>query len=206
MRRGTCTVEGCERPHKARGYCQTHYMQYQRGVPITPEIAVRDRNRAPTCTVDGCLNDEKALGLCDMHYMRHLRHGSTDFRSRQTNGPRRECGFPGCERPMYHSGYCQKHTMRSRKAKGHGISTETYIEMLEQQNFVCAICEEPETTKHPSSGEVRELAIDHCHETNVVRGLLCGFCNRGIGLLRDNPERLRKAAAYIERFKVGDLV
>lgn len=206
MKRPTCTVEGCDRPNKARGYCQTHYMQYQRGVPITPIIKVRVRDRDPICTVDGCDKPEQSNGLCGMHLQRTYRHGSTDFRSRQTNGPRRPCGFPDCDRPMYYGGYCQKHIMRSRKAQGHGLTTERYIEMLQSQNFVCAICEEPETTKSSDSGEARELAIDHCHETGIVRGLLCGFCNRGIGLLKDNPARIRKAADYIERFKVGDLV
>lgn len=57
--------------------------------------------------------------------------------------------------------------------------------------FRCAICFEA-----PRLGE--RLAVDHCHETGVVRGLLCRRCNTGIGLLRDDPMVLNAAVAYLE--------
>lgn len=50
-------------------------------------------------------------------------------------------------------------------------------------------------------GKPRTLAVDHDHETGCLRGLLCEGCNRGIGLLRDDPDLLRRAADYIERFR-----
>jgi hypothetical protein len=42
------------------------------------------------------------------------------------------------------------------------------------------------------------LAVDHSHETGAFRGLLCHSCNRAIGLLGDDPARLRAAAEYLE--------
>lgn len=56
------------------------------------------------------------------------------------------------------------------------------------QNGGCAIC-----------GRVTKLVVDHDHETNRVRGLLCSTCNTGLGKLGDNVENLRKAIVYLER-------
>ena len=49
--------------------------------------------------------------------------------------------------------------------------------------------------------------MDHCHETNVVRGLLCDCCNMAIGLLRDSPSIIERALAYVKEglFKVMSL-
>ena len=72
----------------------------------------------------------------------------------------------------------------------YGISVEEYGRLLESQSFVCAICFE--------SPHGRDLDVDHDHETGQVRGLLCHKCNRALGLLNDNPDRARAAAAYVE--------
>lgn len=71
-----------------------------------------------------------------------------------------------------------------------------YDTLLKQQNYKCAIC----STDKPT-GKWKVFAVDHDHETNNVRGLLCNECNRGIGLLKDNPELLMKAASYLEKHK-----
>jgi hypothetical protein len=62
--------------------------------------------------------------------------------------------------------------------------------MLDAQNGVCAICKEPCPTG-------KWLAVDHCHTTNAVRGLLCTKCNMGIGLFNDSVERLEATIAYL---------
>ncbi|MCP4994783.1 MAG: hypothetical protein GY934_13530 [Gammaproteobacteria bacterium] len=43
------------------------------------------------------------------------------------------------------------------------------------------------------------LAVDHCHRTHAIRGLLCRTCNSGIGLLKDDPTIVAKAAAYLRK-------
>lgn len=47
----------------------------------------------------------------------------------------------------------------------------------------------------------KRLAVDHDHATNRVRGVLCMNCNTAIGMLRDNPELIRKVASYLEENK-----
>lgn len=78
-----------------------------------------------------------------------------------------------------------------------GISLADYQKMFVEQNGVCAICEQPETDTR--NGKAKWLAVDHDHVTDAVRGLVCQSCNTGIGKFGDDPERLRKAAAYLER-------
>lgn len=46
--------------------------------------------------------------------------------------------------------------------------------------------------------------IDHCHETGIVRGVLCNPCNFALGFMKDKPDRLRAAADYIEKYRVTE--
>ena len=78
-----------------------------------------------------------------------------------------------------------------------GITTKEYEYRLKLQNGVCAICGSPETIVDNRTKEIRNLAVDHCHTTKKVRGLLCMGCNQGIGNFRDNPDFLAKAISYL---------
>lgn len=80
----------------------------------------------------------------------------------------------------------------------HGITLVEYNAMFASQNFSCAICREPEPT-----GLNDKWHVDHCHRTNVVRGILCGGCNSGLGQFRDNATALVSAAEYIRRHSDG---
>lgn len=88
------------------------------------------------------------------------------------------------------------HRARGRKSQlklMYGMTPEDYDKMLEQQDNCCAICK----TATPT-GKWKVFAVDHCHITGKVRGLLCNECNRGMGLLRDSPELLIAAANYLK--------
>ena len=80
-----------------------------------------------------------------------------------------------------------------------GITPERYAEMLAQQGGRCAICRKHETTPKKSGIGVRMLAVDHCHDTGVIRGLLCAACNTTLGKMGDSASLLRAAADYLDR-------
>ncbi len=96
-----------------------------------------------------------------------------------------------CTVEKFHTGF--NHTSRKAQLKYcYGITTVQYDAMLTQQDGVCAICENPDTVR---------LAVDHCHKTGEVRGLLCGKCNKALGLLHDDVALLAKALAYLTQAK-----
>lgn len=86
----------------------------------------------------------------------------------------------------------------TRKCR-YGITRQQYDMLLESQNGVCAICTNPETKK--IKGKVCNLHVDHDHETNEIRGLLCGKCNLGIGAFNDDVHIMQRAIEYILRYK-----
>jgi len=83
--------------------------------------------------------------------------------------------------------------------KKYGITLEDYNKMLESQNNVCMICGKNETHKHNISSKYVDLAVDHDHSTGKVRGLLCTYCNVGLGAFKDNKELLQKAIEYLNK-------
>ena len=83
-----------------------------------------------------------------------------------------------------------EHTRKTTLAR-HDLTIEEYDRLSEAQGGACAIC------KAVPPGR---LHVDHDHSTEVVRGLLCGGCNKSLGLMKDDPARLAAAAAYLRRF------
>ncbi len=77
----------------------------------------------------------------------------------------------------------------------YGITVDRFNSILESQGGVCLICREPETGRQHNR---KRLSVDHCHKTGKIRGLLCGRCNRAIGLFKDSPMLVRAASIYLE--------
>lgn len=69
----------------------------------------------------------------------------------------------------------------------YGISLDEYRSLLSEQGGKCALCRRAK----------RRLCVDHCHDTGVVRGLLCVPCNGALGKLGDTSESLARAVAYL---------
>lgn len=91
-----------------------------------------------------------------------------------------------------------------RAAKAHevkryyGIGIEEYEALLDRQDHKCAICKQQESSLQ-NSGKPFSLAVDHCHDSKKVRGLLCSRCNRGIGIFKDNIATLLSAVEYLKK-------
>ena len=71
-------------------------------------------------------------------------------------------------------------------ARRYGITLAQYDEIWVEQLGLCAIC-------HSSPS----LCIDHDHNTNKVRGLLCTKCNKGLGIFGDDASLVQNAADYL---------
>ena len=71
------------------------------------------------------------------------------------------------------------------------LRPQQYIKMLEEQNYVCAICKGSDVGKR--------LAVDHCHSSGKVRGLLCQKCNMGLGHFEDSIYYLKEAVKYLTK-------
>ena len=63
-----------------------------------------------------------------------------------------------------------------------------YGKQFDQRPLTCEVC----------LGKNR-IVYDHAHSSGVFRGWLCNACNVALGLLRDDPVRIRKLAEYIEK-------
>lgn len=85
-----------------------------------------------------------------------------------------------------------KRRQRTDLVKKYSINADQYDAILKEQNNLCAICQKTEPCN-------RSLAVDHCHTTKRVRGLLCTNCNMAIGKFQDNIDYLRKAVEYMLR-------
>lgn len=91
--------------------------------------------------------------------------------------------------------YCQSDKGKATRREYHlkhkfGITTEDYQAMLVTQDGVCKTCLQPDPTG-------RLLAVDHCHSTGKIRGLLCHNCNVSLGKINDSIPTLLRMLDYL---------
>lgn len=163
-----------ERPHWVRGLCRHCYN-------VSPDIKAKKNSRQyQTTPIER--SKQKVRRSTDSHKaadkVRKARYLSTD------SGKKVQLAY-------FKSPKAKEKHRRVNLRRSFGITPESYDKMLEGQGGCCAICSKPPVRKR--------LAVDHCHRTGRIRGLLCDLCNRGIGMLKDNPVSLRKAAEYLEK-------
>lgn len=217
MTKPTCSVPGCDRPSRARGWCNAHYLRWQAtGDPGASEI--RRRQKDAKCEHPGCERKHEAHGLCPGHlYQQRTGKALAPLLPRLKTTDRDDMGRKLCrlcqEWLPVSSFYanstpkdglhnrCMRCSRNDRLTNTYGITLDEYLVMLESQGGVCKIC-----------GRVNEngmeLSVDHDHTCcsgrkacgKCIRGLLCNPCNRALGYMRDDPDRMDAAAAYIRAF------
>jgi hypothetical protein len=99
--------------------------------------------------------------------------------------------LPRCQEcnKKYYKKYHPNATNKYRE-KMYGISLEQYNKLFEFQQGGCAICRKPSE---------RSLDVDHNHQTNEVRGLLCSRCNMVIGLIQEDEDLIIEIIEYLKR-------
>jgi hypothetical protein len=79
----------------------------------------------------------------------------------------------------------------------YGITAREFVQLGDLQGWLCAVCNNSLNMQPGKVIRTKSVAVDHCHSTGVVRGLLCSFCNRGLGSFKDSVENLTRAIEYL---------
>lgn len=118
-----------------------------------------------------------------------------EFYPRDSAGRLRRNECSDCHKALVNGRYDPERQRSYALQRLYGITVQEYDQMLQDQGGGCAICGalDAATTRHGTA----RLHIDHCHETNRVRGLLCSPCNLAIGHFKHDSELLKKAAEYL---------
>lgn len=85
-------------------------------------------------------------------------------------------------------------SFRKQTLRKYGLTPESYSEMMLGQGNKCKICGNTFSDK----SLITKPAVDHCHKTSKIRGILCGRCNLAIGNFNDSVELLKKAIQYLK--------
>lgn len=83
--------------------------------------------------------------------------------------------------------------LHQKRAERYALSEEQLRRLQEDSRGVCEICNR--------FVGAEKLHVDHCHDSQKVRGLICGSCNRGLGLFDENIATLFRAIQYLEKHR-----
>lgn len=108
-----------------------------------------------------------------------------------------EMFMPGSSGHLYCK-TCIPNSMAWHHFKHYGLTHQRFNELLKLQNGSCAGCHKELVLKQAGTCRSKVLFVDHCHETGVVRGLLCMHCNSALGFAND-PVILRRLATYLDQ-------
>jgi hypothetical protein len=128
------------------------------------------------------------------YYYKHRDKVLANHKKLRQENPDKFRGWSKRYRDKNPDGERTRHLMRE-----YGLTIEEYNAMSVQQGSVCAICKQPETQER--KGVKYRLAVDHCHKTNKVRGLLCFKCNAAMGSFEKRDIPIKNIEDYLERHR-----
>lgn len=201
VNKGSCSIDGCSNAAFSRNLCQKHYDQAEHPMKHTWKIL---RSRAPQQYPPSWDRFESFLAdIGERPGPRfQLRRKDADQAWSTTNfrwvEPVERVDPMGDRRNEYERAWRFKNKF--------GITTDEYDAMFKAQDGKCAICAQSSKQVHRKTGKVRDLAVDHCHDTGKVRALLCTDCNMALGLFKDDPDLLSAAADYLRAHRKPRLV
>jgi hypothetical protein len=152
----TCSFEECNRRHRAKGLCSTHYNTIREGKPLLPigRVGARvgiERLGQDSCKVDGCCIKGRSLGYCQKHYVRWKNTGITDLIAREKKS-KVKCEVYACDLFTKAKGLCGKHYSRLRR---HGDTGTNYhrkyrdkpLSIMRPESRFVLNCDEKEVLK-----------------------------------------------------------
>jgi len=204
-----CTIEGCGAKHSGRGYCATHLARLNRFGTPTPE-GIKFPSKRGEYLSDGitkvcstCLIDKPVAEFGKQS----VRADGLDIKCKQCHREKNQMRYadPEKRKRIQESGARWRERNPDNDAnktlkRKYGITLEEYDRLFTAQGGVCALCKKPESVRRRKRDEGRErLAVDHCHDTGRVRGLLCFKCNTAIGALGDTEESAQRVVEYLAK-------
>ena len=201
-----CAFPECERPHESKGYCKGHSTQLRKTGDVWAFGDKARKSAAQRAAMMRLSPEERKARAARMIAARNTENLSAAMRRKHAEGfgqRERDASCLGCAQDFraktIWQRYCSKRCaeMTARLAR-FGLTQQSWQDMLTAQGNACALC--GEAPKGWGTDAHRRLHIDHCHITGKTRALLCGECNTAIGRFGDDPQRLRAAADYLERY------
>lgn len=195
-------------------YLQKHTVQEYLNNKKQPEISFKQ------CNAVGCDRKQRRREMCDKHYQswkRSFENGviPTDIKILQRESTGIVCADPECNSLanvlFLGEEYCHKcyskvwkrvdreqhpHKIRETTLKVYKLTEDDFSTIFKMQNNKCGICFETENIQKDG----KRFAIDHNHITNEIRGILCYFCNMGVGAFNENLYWMINAIKYLRKY------